>query len=1155
MTLSRRIFIILILMFATVFPASGQNVDLSISQIDPSRFPYEIHTYVRITDENGLTIPNLTKDDFTVTENGISAAIYDVISATQTGEGVNWGLLIDASGSMGGNLLPATQLAAHAFIDSMGSGDAATVIRFSEQAVVIQSLTQHKSLLHDAINSLEAGGATALYDGLYLGLEELSTATRPRAIIAISDGEDDDGISEHTLEEALDMASQDSLNIPCYTIGLVVDDPSILQLIASSTQAEYIGVSNHNNLPDIYLQISQSVRSQYQITFGSPDPVFENPTRVVRITLNQFNLPWDEIQYTVDQAPIIARTVETLALSAGPQAPGAFDIAAQITDNTGIVGAWLYYRTTPPVDYNGSPYSNPAPMIHQGSDVYQAEIPYEIAAPFGGTAYAVDYYLEASDGLLTSQDPGFNPQSFPWQIPIYPNQFPTMTHQPVTEAAVGLNVAINCTVTDDTEQVEAVYLYYRRSDNIFYRSIEMIHIGGNQWSATIPGYQMTEFGVDYWIVGYDNYNLRSFSPEDRQLGYNYWHISPGGGEPGPINLIAQSGLDGYVPLSWTAPPTNFTILSYNVYRAVSETGNYQLVGNTTARSFTDYNAVNDATYWYYVTALYLDPAEESLPSNTVSATPGAIGDIIITVDQNQPAVPGDTVTVRIRADNSEQVAGGDFTITFCQNILHPQYVRSGDLTQGSYFDWQIFAGTDSVRFSFSRTSPMSGAGGTLAEIIFFVDSEAVLGSSCRVTPTQATLYDVNADPLSVGANPGDITLGSKGDVNGNGLINAQDAILTLRMAVGDVDILNRFPPGSYGRWAAEVDGMDQAPLGQPDATDVSLILQVAVGYIVITPKEPTLLMGDLCQFLVLGGHPPYQWSIDPFYPPYLGMVNDSGIFTALAIGTTRVQAEDQLGQTDHTRDIDIIANPSFLLDAPNASSSARDDEAIYRIGYDRDNNRVSLTLELSGVASVANGYLQLQYDSESLILENVASGEWLNQSLVATHSEERGKVSIVFADSEPIGRSDGKAAQLDFMISDPAQFDINDLLENMVETILLSDEDGERIHVLPAEPLDTEIVGGDKDTDFLAYNYPNPFSETTSITFGISRDLHVELTVYNLTGQRIRSLMDQKLKSGTTHTVLWDGRNENGIPASNGVYFYQLKTEESTSVRRMALIR
>lgn len=1121
----------LFILFVGGVTAALAQPTLTITQIDPSRYPDEIDTFVRLSDEDGNLIFGLTKEDFTVTEDGIVATQYDVIPAIETGEGINWVLVIDTSGSMVGDRLNATKQAAHAFVDSMKTGSKAAIVRFADEAVLVQGLTQYKSLLHNAINSLEANGATALFDGVYEGLTELATATRPRAIIAISDG-DESGISEHTLDEVIGLANLDSLGIPCYTIGLVVPDPTTLQTIAYSTQAEYIDVSDPDQLPDIYYEISQAIRSQYQVTFATPNPVFDGSIRTVRITYNSFpNFSWDEIQYRVDQAPIIIRTPETIALSDEPQQPGTeFPISAEITDNTGVVGAWLYYRTTPPVGFN-RPYSNPQLMEFLGEDIYEGTIPPDISNPFGEQAYAVDYYLEASDGYLTSQSPWRSPQSFPWQIPIYPNEFPILTHDPVPDAGVGISIPLSCTVFDTTENVAGVSVYYRRSNDIFYDQLPMTYIGSNEWIATIPGSAMTNAGIDYWIVAYDNYNLRSFSPADR----SYWHIAPGG-EPGPINLTAESGFHNYVPLNWTAP-TEHPVLGYNVYRSTSLNGNYiRIAQGIGPNSFIDENVINGVTYWYYVTAIYPEPWGESLPSNIAEATPGVTGNIVVIVPDER-GIPGDTLIVSIDVNNSIDVAGGDFTVHFCPEMLQALEVRPGELIAPGQFNDQIF--DDSLNFSFSRNMPMSGAAGTLAEIVFRVSPEAILGTTCTVNPTRAELYNIDAVPLLVGVQPGVVSLGSKGDVNGDGRINAQDAILTMRMAVDDPT----FNPTPYQRWAAEVDGTDVANDNLPDAYDVTLILRVAVGYIVVIPKEPHMLVGEQQQFLVLGGQPSYTWTV---MDSEVGVISTMGMFTAIGPGLAQVRAVDQMGRSDVSRMFPVTLTRDTSPDIP------RDLEPVsYHYEVEVVDDQLLLALYLENAVDVSNGSLLLNYDPDLLTLEDLGAGEMLQDVMFRSNISQPGQVRIAFASSEALETPDGKLFHFYFTPQDMDEFGLDELLST---EIYIANDLGELIPVIPTETLGLEDAESRVISTFLAKNYPNPFSAHTTITFGIPSRQAVEVSVYNLAGQRIRTLQNGSLDAGI-HTLTWDGRDNRQQTVANGVYLYRLKAAEQTLTERMVILR
>jgi hypothetical protein len=71
-------------------------------------------------------------------------------------------------------------------------------------------------------------------------------------------------------------------------------------------------------------------------------------------------------------------------------------------------------------------------------------------------------------------------------------------------------------------------------------------------------------------------------------------------------------------------------------------------------------------------------------------------------------------------------------------------------------------------------------------------------------------------------------------------------------------------------------------------------------------------------------------------------------------------------------------------------------------------------------------------------------------------------------------------------------------------------------------------------------NYPNPFNPSTNIRFRLPADATVRLVVYNILGQRIKTLFDGDITAGT-HTVTWDGTGENGKPAPSGVYFYGIQ--------------
>jgi cytoskeletal protein CcmA (bactofilin family) len=88
----------------------------------------------------------------------------------------------------------------------------------------------------------------------------------------------------------------------------------------------------------------------------------------------------------------------------------------------------------------------------------------------------------------------------------------------------------------------------------------------------------------------------------------------------------------------------------------------------------------------------------------------------------------------------------------------------------------------------------------------------------------------------------------------------------------------------------------------------------------------------------------------------------------------------------------------------------------------------------------------------------------------------------------------------------------------------------------------------------LEQNYPNPFNPSTTIRFSIPEADRVSLTVYNIRGQRISTLVDKVLEAGT-HQFIWDARAVSNASVSSGVYFYVLQYRNMRQTKRMLLVK
>jgi hypothetical protein len=90
-------------------------------------------------------------------------------------------------------------------------------------------------------------------------------------------------------------------------------------------------------------------------------------------------------------------------------------------------------------------------------------------------------------------------------------------------------------------------------------------------------------------------------------------------------------------------------------------------------------------------------------------------------------------------------------------------------------------------------------------------------------------------------------------------------------------------------------------------------------------------------------------------------------------------------------------------------------------------------------------------------------------------------------------------------------------------------------------------------SDLLFQNYPNPFNPTTTIEFLLKNDSNVELSIYNIKGQKIKKLINNEFTKGN-HSVLWSGDDESGKPISSGVYYYKLSINRKIEVVKKCLL-
>ena len=87
-----------------------------------------------------------------------------------------------------------------------------------------------------------------------------------------------------------------------------------------------------------------------------------------------------------------------------------------------------------------------------------------------------------------------------------------------------------------------------------------------------------------------------------------------------------------------------------------------------------------------------------------------------------------------------------------------------------------------------------------------------------------------------------------------------------------------------------------------------------------------------------------------------------------------------------------------------------------------------------------------------------------------------------------------------------------------------------------------------------ASNYPNPFNPVTTITYSLPEDSQISISIYNIKGQEVKSLVTGTQPAGS-YNISWNGKDESGKDVTSGIYFYKLRTQNNETTRKMLLLK
>jgi VWFA-related protein len=239
--------------------------------------------------EGNRLVPDLTKDNFVVLEDGVKQTL---ISFQHTDLPVSIAMVVDNSGSMS-RKRPSVNKSALDLIEASNPQDEAFVVNFSDEAFIDQEFTSDVNKLRDGLGHIESRGGTALYDAVVASADKLvADAKRPKQVlILITDGEDN--ASTLNLEQTIRRVQQLSGPV-IYSIGLLFGDEMsraevrharrALEMLSTETGGIAFFPKSIEQIDQIAAEVARDIRNQYTLGYHSTKPTTEPGFRRVQVT-------------------------------------------------------------------------------------------------------------------------------------------------------------------------------------------------------------------------------------------------------------------------------------------------------------------------------------------------------------------------------------------------------------------------------------------------------------------------------------------------------------------------------------------------------------------------------------------------------------------------------------------------------------------------------------------------------------------------------------------------------------------------------------------------------------------------------------------------------------------------------------------------------
>ena len=245
-----------------------------------------VQVYASITDGNNRAILDLTEEDVTVEEDGVEQTLtrFEFVQELP----VHAGLLIDTSTSMEGDI-EKVRAAAERFVGGcVPQQDRVTVMSFDTRTQNRIGFTNDKEDLVQALAGLEASGSTALYDATVYALSYFDGITTQRALLLLSDGEDETSLFD--FERTVEVARRSGVAIFAIGLGKAAQERGsrrTLTTLSEETGGRAFFIDSVDELDRIYAEIDQDLRTRYLMVYQSTSDKAENEFRAVKVKVKR----------------------------------------------------------------------------------------------------------------------------------------------------------------------------------------------------------------------------------------------------------------------------------------------------------------------------------------------------------------------------------------------------------------------------------------------------------------------------------------------------------------------------------------------------------------------------------------------------------------------------------------------------------------------------------------------------------------------------------------------------------------------------------------------------------------------------------------------------------------------------------------------------